>query len=50
MSEGSHILVIDDDTRLRDLLKRYLSENGFAVSTASSAEEVRILLKTLNSV
>ena len=48
MSEGSHILVIDDDTRLRDLLKRYLSDNGFAVSTASSAEEARILLKNLN--
>jgi len=48
LSEISHILVIDDDTRLRDLLKRYLSENGFAVSTASSAEEARQLLAGLN--
>ena len=48
MKEISHILVIDDDTRLRDLLKRYLSENGFTVSTASSAEEARQLLAGLN--
>ena len=47
MSEDSHILVIDDDTRLRDLLRRYLSDNGFVVSTASSAEEGRILLENL---
>lgn len=34
-----HILVVDDDKRIRDLLTRYLSENGFLVtSTASSAE------------
>src|SRR6476619_4907456 len=29
------ILVVDDDLRLRDLLKRYLSEQGFAVDTAA---------------
>ena len=34
-----HILVEDVDKRIRDLLTRYLSENGFLVtSTASSAE------------
>ncbi|MSQ72644.1 MAG: two-component system response regulator OmpR [Betaproteobacteria bacterium] len=31
------ILVIDDDLRLRDLLQRYLTEQGFAVSTVSDA-------------
>jgi two-component system phosphate regulon response regulator OmpR len=47
LSELPHILVVDDDTRLRDLLQRYLSENGFAVSTASSAGEARQLLAAL---
>ena len=34
------ILVVDDDARLRDLLKRFLSEHGFAVTTAASAIEM----------
>ena len=33
-----HILVIDDDLRLRNLLQRYLQENGFAVTGAKDAE------------
>lgn len=40
-----HILVVDDDTRLRELLRRYLSENDFIVSVASGAEEARRLLE-----
>jgi two-component system phosphate regulon response regulator OmpR len=36
-----HILVVDDDTRLRELLKSFLSRNGFRVTTASSAQEAR---------
>ena len=32
------ILVVDDDKRLRDLLQRYLSEQGFTVRTAENAE------------
>lgn len=39
-----HILVIDDDTRLRALLQRYLQENGFAVSAAKDAENARMFL------
>jgi len=39
-----HILVVDDDTRLRELLRRYLSENDFVVSAANGAEEARTLL------
>ncbi len=31
------ILVVDDDLRLRDLLNRYLGEQGFAVKTVSDA-------------
>src|SRR3546814_19967931 len=36
-----HILVVDDDRRLRELLRRFLSENGFRVSTAGDAAEAR---------
>jgi len=36
-----HILVVDDDRRLRDLLARFLSEHGFRVTTAASAAEAR---------
>jgi|TARA_B110000967_G_C18864497_1_gene551953 two-component system phosphate regulon response regulator OmpR len=40
-----HILVIDDDNRIRELVKEYLNENNFIVSTGSSAEEAKIKLK-----
>lgn len=40
-----HILVIDDDTRLRSLLQRYLQENGFAVSAAKDAKNARMFLR-----
>lgn len=36
-----HILVVDDDERLRDLLQQYLSDHGFFVSTAHSAARAR---------
>jgi len=36
-----HLLVVDDDARLRELLRRYLSENGFRVTAAADAEEAR---------
>ena len=36
-----HILVVDDDTRLRELLRRYLSENDFRVTTAGNAKDAR---------
>ncbi|MBV9824232.1 MAG: response regulator transcription factor [Alphaproteobacteria bacterium] len=36
-----HLLVVDDDTRLRDLLRRYLSEQGFRVTVAADAGEAR---------
>jgi len=42
-----HVLVIDDDSRLRDLLTRYLSNNGFRVSNAGDAAEARRKLKNL---
>jgi two-component system phosphate regulon response regulator OmpR len=43
-----HILVVDDDTRLRELLKSFLSRNGFRVSTASHAAEARQRLGALD--
>ena len=39
-----HILVVDDDTRLRGLLQRFLRENGFLVSTAKNAADAKFLL------
>jgi two-component system, OmpR family, phosphate regulon response regulator OmpR len=36
-----HLLVVDDDARLRELLRRYLSDTGFRVTTAGDAGEAR---------
>ena len=41
----NHILVIDDDDRIRELVKEYLNEKGFIVSTGDSAEQAKIKLK-----
>lgn len=43
-----HILVVDDDTRLRELLKSFLSRNGFRVTAASHAAEARQRLQSLD--
>ncbi|AOG03894.1 MULTISPECIES: response regulator [unclassified Bosea (in: a-proteobacteria)] len=37
--EAPHILVVDDDRRLRDLLARFLGDNGYRVTTAANAAE-----------
>jgi two-component system phosphate regulon response regulator OmpR len=42
-----HLLVVDDDQRLRALLQKYLSSNGFRVSAAADAEEARTLMKSI---
>jgi two-component system phosphate regulon response regulator OmpR len=42
-----HILVVDDDARLRLLLSRFLTENGFLVTTATDAADAREILKYL---
>jgi len=39
-----HILVVDDDDRIRELVKEYLKKNKFVISTAISAEEAKIKL------
>ena len=40
-----HILVVDDDDRIRELIKEYLDENGFIVSTSNSANEAKVRLE-----
>ncbi len=40
-----HVLVVDDDTRLRALLHRFLQESGFYVSSAKDASEAREILE-----
>jgi len=47
MTEPPHLLVVDDDARLRLLLSRYLSENGYMVSTAADAAEARRQLDSM---
>ncbi|BBK44584.1 DNA-binding response regulator [Allostella vacuolata] len=46
--DAPHVLVVDDDQRLRDLLRRYLSENGFRVTAAGDAAEARHHLSAIH--
>ena len=39
--KASHILVVDDDNRIRDLVKQYLVENHFLVTTAKDAFDAK---------
>jgi two-component system phosphate regulon response regulator OmpR len=39
--EASHLLVVDDDSRLRSALRRYLVRNGFRVTEAEDADDAR---------
>jgi two-component system, OmpR family, phosphate regulon response regulator OmpR len=48
LADKPHILVVDDDTRLRELLKTFLSRNGFRVTTAGHAAEARQRLTALD--
>src|SRR4029079_15634234 len=45
--DAPHPLVIDDDTRIRTLLSRYLGENGFRVTMAANAADARRRLSGL---
>ena len=42
-----HLLVVDDDDRIRDLVKQYLQENNFLVTTASNAEDAKKKLEII---
>ncbi|MBN43471.1 MAG: DNA-binding response regulator [Alphaproteobacteria bacterium] len=45
MEDSPHILVVDDDRRLRDLLQKFLMESGFRVTVADSAAQARAKLE-----
>ncbi|MEK1892847.1 MAG: response regulator transcription factor [Rhizobium sp.] len=46
--DAAHLLVVDDDTRIRALLNRYLSENGFRVTVAADGAEAQRKLAGLD--
>ena len=43
-----HILVVDDDDKIRQLIKQFLSENGFIVSSAENAEKAKSKIEVFN--
>jgi two-component system, OmpR family, phosphate regulon response regulator OmpR len=47
VDDQAHILVVDDDRRIRELLKSYLAENGFRVTVAESARAARERMRGL---
>jgi len=44
----AHLLIVDDDERIRDLLKKFLMRNGFLVTAARDAEHARRVLSGLD--
>src|SRR3569833_405642 len=46
--DAPHLLVVDDDRRIRDLLSRFLSTEGYRVTTADTAAEARAKRKHLS--
>jgi two-component system phosphate regulon response regulator OmpR len=47
MTDGAHILVVDDDVRLRQLLRKFLSERGFRVTVAGDSKDAATKLSSL---
>ena len=43
-----HILVVDDDDKIRELIKQFLNEKGFIVSTAANANEAKSRMEIFN--
>ena len=43
----AHILIVDDDERIRELIKQYLTDNGYLASTANSAEDAKEKVKII---
>jgi two-component system phosphate regulon response regulator OmpR len=48
MTDDSHILVVEDDARLRDRLARYLTGEGFRVTAAQDAAEARARMRGIS--
>lgn len=46
--DAAHLLVIDDDTRIRNLLSQFLRQNGFRVDVAGDAAKARRMLEGLD--
>jgi two-component system phosphate regulon response regulator OmpR len=46
--DAPHLLVVDDDRRIRDLLSRFLFAEGYRVTTADSAQDARAKLESLS--
>src|SRR3954467_10798180 len=46
--DAPHLLVVDDDRRIRDLLSRYLIGEGYRVTTAENAAKARSTLAALS--
>ena len=47
MTDAAHILAVDDDDRIRDLLKRFLVSEGYGVTTAKDAASARRMMQTM---
>ena len=47
MKDSAHLLVVDDDNRIRDLLKRFLTREGYRVTTASDAASARRMFSNM---
>jgi two-component system OmpR family response regulator len=45
MNGAAHILVVDDDPEIRDLLREYLQENGFLATAVADSDETRRALE-----
>ncbi|RFB79676.1 response regulator [Methylovirgula sp. 4M-Z18] len=45
--DAAHLLIVDDDTRIRELLSRVMMKNGYRVTTAADTAEARTALKNL---
>ena len=43
----AHILIVDDDEGIRELVKQYLNDNGYLITTANSAEDAKEKIKII---
>ncbi len=43
-----HILVVDDDDKIRELIKQFLMDKGFIISTANNAEDAKLKIEIFN--
>ena len=46
MTSQDHILIVDDDAEIRDLLREYLQKQGYRVATAANGRELRAAMST----